>query len=446
MTEPFVPPELKLGDDTEYLVGVQKQSYVKITPNQGSSGYTPSGTRQIEFNFNHGDATDFQQCYLKFDLEYSDNNSNMTLVSDCVERIEMYVDSQEIFTTTSSESRKLINYLLLGEANKSWYDREAKMFLGGNIPTLDDGSVGTGGSQLVPQSTSRGYVVPLWCIHPSFMMSRVFPVLGSQVRIVLHLAPAEKCLNVKFDANSTYTLNNVSLMDCRTILSPQYKSALMNQVNSPEGFKIHMIDFDIIAHQVVSASKQNLVVRNEHRNAQTLILYNDRVSRPAGSNAHATHQTLHTNIATRTKVLRVDCGSINFTGVNGSTSLAEHFAHLERANGTLSNIDQAGLYNFRLYSGNVGDMTASEHGGTDENRFAVSPLMVSLEKIQARDTDASIVNNGLSAVDLQASREIEVSVEANAGDDLNASTERLYSGLVYEKVIALSNGMISVEH
>lgn len=446
MTEPFVPAELRLGDDEEYLVGIQKQSYVKVTPNQGSSGYTPTGTRQIEFNFNHGEATDFQQCYLKFDLEYSDVSSNMTLVSDCIERVEMYVDSQEIFTTTSSESRKLINYLLLGETNKNWYDREGKMFLGGNIPTLDDGSVGDGASRLQPQSESRGYVVPLWCIHPSFMMSRVFPVLGSQIRMVFHLASPDKCLNVKNANNSTYTLNNVSLMDCRTILSPQYKTALMNQVNSPEGFKIHMIDFDIIAHQVISASKQNLVVRNEHRNAQTLILYNDRVSRPAGSNAHAVHQTLFSNLGTRTKILRVDCGSINFTGVNGSTSLAEHFVHLERANGSLSNISQSGLYNYRLYKGNVTDMTAAEHGGTGANRFAVSPLMVSLEKLQAPDTDNSIVNNGLSAVDLQASREIEVSLEANTGDDLNPSTERLYSGLVYEKAVVLANGTILVEH
>lgn len=446
MTEPFVPPSMQLSDSSEYLVGVQKQQYVQVTPNQGSNGYTPSGTRQIEFSYNHGEATDFAQTYLRFEVEYSDLSSNMTMVSDCIQRVEFYADSQEIFTTTSSDSRKLINYLLLAEANKSWYDREGKMFLGACIPTLDDGSVGTGGSQLVPQAETRVYTIPLWVIHPSFMMSKIFPVLGSQLRIVFHLEDPNKCMNVKHTDSSTYTLNKVSLMDCRTILSPQYKSALMNQVNSEEGFKINMIDFDIISHQVQGGDKQNLIVRNEHRNAQSVYLYTDRVGRPAGSNEHAVHQTLQTNLATRTKRLRVDCGSLNFTGVNGSRDLAEHFAHLERANGSLANFEQAGLYNFRLYSGNVTNMTASQHGGTGSNRFAVSPLAVSLEKIQSPDTDVSIVNNGLSAVDLGSSREIEITLEANSGDDLNPSQERLYSGLIYEKEVIFGGGSISVSH
>jgi hypothetical protein len=122
MTEPFVPPELRLSDDDSYLVGIQRQHYVKIVPNQGSGDYTFGGTRQIEFNFNHGEATDWTQSYLNVDVEFSDVSSNMTLVSDCIDRVEFYIDSQEIFSTTASQNRKLINYLLLGEANNNWYD------------------------------------------------------------------------------------------------------------------------------------------------------------------------------------------------------------------------------------------------------------------------------------------------------------------------------------
>jgi hypothetical protein len=276
----------------------------------------------------------------------------------------------------------------------------------------------------------------MWCVHPSFAQSKVMPVLGSQIRVVLHLANPASCLNVRGTANSSYTLKNVFLHECRASLSPNYKQSLMNAVNSEEGFKINMIDFDVIAHQITNTTQQNLVVRNEHRNSKTLVLYNDLVGR-FDSDGEPCHQTLYTDLARRTTQLRVECGSLSFLGTNGSKSVVEHFVHLERANGSLNNMEQSGLYNYRLYSGNVA--TTEMKAG-----FSVSPLMVSLEKIQQPDTDTSIVNNGLSAVDLQASRELEITIQT--GTAMNASNERLFSGLIYEKAVVFANGMVMIEH
>ena len=451
--EPFVPASLKLGDDEQYLVGVQRQNFVRINPNGGVSGYSPATTRQVEFNWNHGEACDFAHSYLQFNIAYSHNHTNMSLASDWISRVELYVDSQEIFTTTGAESRKLINLLLLGEVDGSWYKKEGKMFLGANLPVDADGTSGdeatpyTTAPQSGPQTT-RDFVVPLWIVHPAFAMSKVFPVLGSQVRMVLHLADADRCLNVKGNANASYTINNCHLQECRVQLSPSYKQALMEQVNSQEGFAIHMIDFDTIAHQVANATSQQLVVRNEHRNAKTLVLFTDPINRPAVDGS-ANHITIHSPLATQTTLLRVDCGSINLTGVNGSTSLAQHFAHLERANGSFANLDQSGLYDYRLYYGAATNGSRPmETSGTGFNeRWAASPLMVSLEKIQVSDFDPAISNNGLSAFDVNASRELEVRIDtANAMSNSGDGGSRLLSALVYEKVVRLANGVLSTEH
>jgi hypothetical protein len=448
--EPFVPANLRLGDDETYLVGVQRQNYVRINPNGGASGYTPAGTRQIEFNWNHGEAVDFAHSYLSFNIAYSANHTNMTLASDWISRVELYVDSQEIFTTVGQESRKLINLMLLGEVDGDWYQKEAKMFLGANLPVDADGTSGDEGTPYTtaPQSgpqTTRPFVVPLWIVHPAFAMSKVFPVLGSQIRMVLHLADADRCLNVRIDGDSTYTLNNVHLQECRVQLSPSYKQALMEQVNSEEGFALHMVDFDTIAHTVAAASSQNLVVRNEHRNAKTLVCYLDPVGR-VEADADATHIAFNSPLATFTSKFVVNCGSLTLTGVNGSNSLAEHFAHLERANGSFANLSQSGLYDYRLYYGAAtnGTRAMKNAGAGVLARWAASPLMCSLEKIQASDFDPSISNNGLSAFDVNASRELEVRIDTTA--QMNPANERLYTALVFEKKVRLSNGVISVEH
>jgi hypothetical protein len=440
----FVPASLKLGDDDNYLVGIQRQNFVRVNPNGGVSGYTPAGTRQIEFNFNHGEATDFAHSYLQFDLALT-AQTNMSLASDWISRVEFYVDSQEIFSTVGANSRKLINLLLLGEVNGDWYQREGKMLLGANLPVDRRGTAGAEATAdtTAPQSVSRTYVCPLWVAHPAFQMSKVFPVLGSQIRIVFHLEDAAKCLNVRVADGNTYTLNNVHLQECRVQLSPSYKQALMEQVNSAEGFKIQMIDFDIIAHTASASTSQNLVVRNEHRNAKTLVAFLDQVvgngNRAGIANANATHIQYLCPLGNRTSLWRVDCGSINFTGVQGSISVSQHFAHLERANGSFASLEQSGLYDYDLYAGSAGNGTRSMPAG-----WNCSPLMVSLEKMQSSDFDPSIGNNGLSAFDVNASRELEVRIDTTAA--LVPAEERLLTGLVYEKTVRLANGTISTEH
>ena len=440
---PHIPSELELSDTASYLVGKQRDTYVDVIPNQGTSGYRPDGTSRVEFVWSHGDCIDPTMSYLKFNLNYilangnADTESNMTLASDWIRQVEFYIDSQEVFSTSATQgSRSLINFMLMSEGNGDWYKREAQALIGACLPTLPNSSTNAGvagsATRVPPQTLSRTFAVPLWCIHPAFAMNKILPVMGSQLRLVLHLAQPADCLNVRSEATSTYRLDEVMLRQCMVLLQPSYKEALLNQMRSVEGFTLRYTDFEIQHQNVNASTSQALTIRNEHQNAQTLLAWNSYINR--GANETATHHVIRSDLGNRATVWRVDSGSVQFTGVHGSRSTAEHFVHLERANGSLADFSSSGLYDFNMFFGQVADMAG----------WACAPLFCSLEKTQASDFDTSIINNGLSGTDISASREITVQI--NTPNPMVPADERLYTAIVYEKALIFANGRVAVEH
>lgn len=459
---PFVPEELKLDTSEQFLMGVQHRSQQKIVPSQGQSGpYSPKSDSQIEFQWTHGDATDFAStvlmCNVNFVTGTGGTVGDITInsASDLIDRIEFHVDGTEVISSVNTNVSLVQNALMYSEFTRDYFEREGQILLGWNAFKygINNGSSGK----------ARTYAIPLWSLHCGFSQTKIFPVLGSNVRLVLHLTPVAKALNIRSTLDDSYNLTNVYLLEDRLILSPDYKSALMAQVKSEEGFKIHYIDYDITPHNIVNANSQNLVVVNKHSNALTLMLLNDylpsaRADLQVAANGDESLKAQDCNpnqfvdIARRVSNATVECGSLRFTSLRGSESIVEHFMHLERANGTLGKPNNVGSYNYNMYHAGVARGVAADANKTLANpatNLAFSPLIFSLEKTMSSDVDMNIVNKGLSATDPMSSRDIEVKLVTSASAlenrNLNSTKERLYSVLVYEKALVMKQGTILVE-
>lgn len=433
--ESILPSELQLADEEVYLGGVVRQDIIKQIPNQGANGYTYSGTNQIEFNLQHSDAINLAQTYLEYHPKMDDASGSLTWAPDVFSRVEVYLDGAEIINTATYDIRQICNYQMLCEANGDWFHKEGSVLCGFCLPRVSSNASvnNTIPAQAISGTAGRKVCVPLWAIHPAFAMSRVMPILGSQLRIVLHLSEPQKVLDRVKDATTYYTIDDVALKESRVLLSPEYKQALMRQVNSAEGFKIRCIDFQVLSHNVSNTSTQNLVVRNDFRNAKSLWVYNQFITR-ADTGGNATHHAWKSNLGHRTTELKATCGSVNLLGNTGSTSTAEHFVNLEKVCGTFANLNSSGAYNYHLYTDNNDDVSGN---------FSVSPLAISLEKLQLSDLDVSVMNNGLSGTDDNYAREIYVDLTTSG--NMDNSAERLYTAMVFEKTINFSSGMVSVE-
>lgn len=452
---PYVPEELKLDTSEQVLMGVQQRVQNKIVPSQGSQNYSYDGNNQIEFQWTHGDACDLSSTLLYFTVAFSGttpNNIRLRSASDIVDKVEFYIDNTEVFTSTNMNLSMVQNILMLSEFPKDYFEREGGVLMGWHSQNVNKSNYGT----------ARTYGVPLWAYHVGFSQTKIFPVLGSNLRLVLHLARPEVVLSVRTHiSDNKYSLNNVFLMEDRLILTPDYKEALMAQVKSAEGFKIHYTDFDITPQNITGAQNQTLVVRNEHSNAVTLILFNqylDGFRADIADNGalvdNTCYPTLDTDLARRVANLKVECGSLRFTGLNGSASSVEHFTHLERANGTLAKPHSVGCFTWPIYDTDIATNLSGEdiqRAKTGPNNAGLNlyqnsaPLIVSLEKTMSSDIDVAIVNKGLSSTDPMASRDIEVYMQFATNKELNQTRERLYSCLVYEKALVMKQGMIDKE-
>lgn len=464
---PYVPAEMKLGDEEAFIAGIQNRKQVKIVPSQGSAGpYRPAGTNQIEFNWTHGEAVDLGSTVLYFKFtpvtaeggDSVDTNGSLSMASDIIDRIEFSIDRQEVINAVNRKLSVVQNILMLSEYNENYFENEGHVLMGHTSQCVNPSHDTTDGNGVVANalraSKARVYAVPLWALHAGFSTSKMLPVLGSGLNLVLHLNESAKVLHTRTNASASYKLENVYLMEDRLTLTPNYKQALMDRVRSNEGFKIHYIDYEVVSQNINDSDTQSLVVRNEHSNALTLILFNEYdnnfradMSGNVFEAVQPSYPNFDVDIAKRTENLRVECGTLAFTGLNGSSSIVEHFVHLERANGSLGLPNNTGVYNWDLFAGDTAGPLPIKLDKTLSNRFVnFSPIMVSLEKTLTADSDTSIVNRGLSGLDAGSSRDIEVYLKYANNQKLEKTKERLFSVLVYEKTLVMANGTVQVLH
>jgi hypothetical protein len=478
--ETFVPEQMKLGSKEAVLVGVEGSNEIAVINVNGlASVFTPEGNSQIEFSFTSPESLDFANSYFEADFQYRLANGSVDVnglcnnFADLIDRVEMYIDSQQVFSTSSREISLIQNLLLVSEGSKSYLENEGKFHLGYNSQTVNnfatsaeiskfDVTIDVAGANPADRTTNRlpvchqarvsrgrlGAVsadwtrihIPLFALHMALgSMDGYLPCLGSQIRMILHLNPARRCISTGTATTATYGLTQCRLYVQEVLLSADYKSALMEKVSSPEGLSIHYFDVDVTAlAPVATAQSHQFVVRNDHSNAKSLYLFDvDGAALPIASTEVTpwTFPSMRTHLGITTDVLRVESGSKLFTGINGSVGTMSHFNHLLKCAGRLADLSSMGSLSTSYFR--VG---ATATPAVNQARV-FAPLGVNLEKATIADTQSAIINAGLSASDPMVSRDINVRLEMNTAWDANW---RLYAFLLHSKTLVFSNKSISI--
>lgn len=432
---PFVPRELRLEPKESYLVGLQYKNVRRQYPNAGKNGYK-SDNNTIEFTWSEADGVSLMNTVLQFKASYFTNATQNTedpsacvnSAMDFIDRVEFFVGSTSVLNTTTSRARMLSHILMKNELGKEWFEYAGKNLVGWNSRELNRvGDAPTGANGGVPTHARGGrtFQVPLWCIHPAFMNMQNVPVLGENLTVRLTLAQ-NSALSSRSGATSTYRLDNCELHVEQILYEPDYKQALMGQIAGSEGFKMQMIDYDIMQHQNTGSVDLAFTQRNQRNNALSMYIWNAGIAREASDLSYS-DPNLTIDIGTKVENLKVYSGNRSFLPVNGISEPVELLGHLEKCSGGYAHED-------------TGIITWDEYTGVGGRPYA--PIAVSLERTDIADTDTSVSNRGLSAMDYASSAEIQVQCKLSGA--LGAG-EELYSALVYEKALVMRDGEISIQ-
>lgn len=432
---PFVPREMRLQPKEAYLAGLQYRSVRRQYPSSGQNGYT-SQNNTIEFTFSESDGISLRDTVLQFQASYftnatqdtEDASASMTSAIDFIDRIEFFVGSTSVVSTTTSKSRMLCHLLMKNElSHDGWFQYVGKNLVGWNSYGIN--SVDATNSAGVPShaENARVYQVPMWCLHPALQTGNL-PCLGESITIRLTLCP-NASLATRGGATSTYRLDKCELHVEKLLYEPDYKQALMAQVASSEGFVIPMVDFDINQQQNNASVDVAFTQRNQRANALSLYIWNAKKDSQRVANGTKFDPNLNIDIGSKVNNLRIFSGDRTFTCVNGISHPVELLGALERC---------AGGYGKE----NSGVITWEEYTGDNGAYPTYSPIAVSLERTDIEDTESNVVNRGLSAFDFGVDGDVQVQLKLSSALD---GAEELYSALVYEKALVMRDGAISVE-
>lgn len=431
---PFVPREMRLQPKEQYLAGLQYRSVRRQYPQAGQNGYNESNNT-IEFTFSESDGISLRDTVLQFKAEYftndtfgtADASASVASAIDFVDRIEFFVGSTNVLSTTVAKMRMLCNILMKNElSNDGWYKYVGKNLTGWNSYGINSPSADVADIPAHAQG-GRVFQVPLWCIHPALQCGNL-PCLGEQITIRLTTAP-RTVLATRASGDSQYRLNEVELHVEKLLYEPDYKQSLMAQIAGSEGMTIPMIDFDIQQNQNNATVDVAFTQRNQRSNSLSLYLWNAKKDAQRAANDEKFDPNLNIDLGTKIANLKVFSGDRMFVPVTGVKEPVELLAQLERCAGGYAKED-------------TGVITWEEYVGANGDYPAYAPVAVSLERTDLEDTESTVVNRGLSAFDFGVDGDIQVQMKLSSA---LAAGEELYSALVYEKALVMRDGAISVE-
>lgn len=475
MTDLYVPSEMKLGSRESILVGVESTKTLEVINTTGlNSTFSPVNNNQIEYVFTSSESVDLTNSFIEADLAFLDNagaivtNNSVWMNNFCdiVGRVECYLDGQALFNTSTREVAVMQNLLLLNEGSRAYLETEGRVQLGYHSQCINNdvsghifqkydptaavvvGATGGAGQPLHACVQYRGRLgasatnytrihLPLHAVHLAFgSMNAHLPMLGSQLRLILHLNSPDRCIDTGA-VGSSYQLTQAKLFVQEVVLSADYKSSLMSQISSPTGLSINYFDYDIIGlSPVATATSHNFIVRNDKASAKSLYLFDVDKDDALAANKHR-YPSMRSRVGLQTGKFFVESGQMLYTGVNGSNGPMSHYTHLLKCAGHLADITPMGCFGWNNYFKVSGSAPAA-----DNEQIVFAPLAVSLEKYSIKDTDTAVLNSGHSSTDVFTSRDINIRLDnMSAGWD---ATHQLFACLLHQKTMVFANRTLSV--
>ena len=420
--EVVAPRQTNLFKPLQFAVNIARRETEKINPSGGrTSGYGPTDNK-IEIEWTHSEADDYAASALGFNFTAIDNagapknTSFFTAATDVIERVEFYHDSVKVINGESQYNTLINNVFYANEASRHHAEHEANTLMGLGLSKAH-ASFNTG---------NRKYLVPLGLIHPFFTTTanQVYPVLGSRMRLVIYLNPAIKVLSRRQADTDTYNLSDVHLQLEKVVLTSQFKNEIQNMISRGPGLKIPYIDYKVTQFQAPNANNNSYQLENHYNNALSLMLL-EVTAQPAHSANAVRNNNWITPLGHRFGTngkLNVRCGQRSFTyGTKGAEGIIDLYSMLEKFSQCFSNISGQGFIKF---DGDVLPVYNSVTG--------LSPVVVSLERFNMIDSDNSVINRGLSALDEGSVSQIQIEMETPVNIP-NGS--KILGVLVHEKYV-----------
>lgn len=420
---PVAPRETRLDKEDAIMLNISHLETENVIPLNGTGNYNPND--QIEFHYTSGEAIDWTSTYLKVRFE-ADASCCLQSAHSLIKQVEVYHDEQSLVERFNSIGPIINSTILASEATKDWIETEGGAFMATYLKyfnpenVLTPADVSNAQPHNATQST-REYVIPLCFLHPFFgsVSSKLYPILGSRIRLVFRLNEVNDVLSIKAGANDSYIVKDVELCVQKVVLEPEYKQEIMATIRSGAGYKCDFIDIQEVKVAPKQASAEIHSVENQFSNLLTIGV----VRKPPVLNVSAltdknTYPAFRAPLAGDVDKLMVTSGSRSFTNGSKGAKQSDLYALFEKASSSLCNI--AGTTGFLDYRGFY------------DKTYGFSPLLVSTEKYNMGDLDTTIVNRGLSALDIGVTSKIDIEMTMNA--NLGANDE-LYFLLFHQKRI-----------
>ena len=417
-----VPQSLLFHKDTKLLDAIVERRSTRYQPQGQRSGYT--ALQQLEFQLKDDQMLDLSTACVNFTLNVSGTSSANAIISNAAnvfKTLNIYFNDI-LVESINQDCNSWTNAFMAYTVNKSYYDVEGNALMGITNQVVES------------NQSSRKYTVPLVFLSGFMRMKQHFPLLSNTLRISFDLAPVKDVISKPGNIDNIYTLNDVSLQCDSIITTNEYRSALLQVINSPKGLKIPYTSIQS-SRTALENSTDNYVKLNFNlSNALSLFML---VDPPASTKTWvAAEHTLNVEsypLATFDR-LEVRLGSKTFTNQDGIRSYSEMYLSSEKCvNGLITSFHSSGCINYKTFSSGY-----TKNASTLTGVYGLFLMGCNLEK----DTisDDSIINEGISSN--EAGNQFDIRLFSTSA--LTAGSQ-LLTAIYHKRSLVLQSGGSAVE-
>lgn len=403
-------------------------------PRASQNGYTAGTT--VEFDLLSDALFDLQTFCLQFkaNITSAGDETKVEVGSalDFIDSIQLFYNDVEVDKIDNANIWS--NIFLLFSSNKSFFEGDASLYLGMQNQLFK--SLGTASFPEPVAGTQRVFSIPLAFLSGFFGMHSYLPLMGNRLRVKIQFSPNAVALSKINNAGDSYTLNELCIRGDNVIPKRDFRAEIAKEMTSADGFRISYVSYSTHRHAVQASTSQYL--RQTYNLSNALSLHVLRGNDASKTSTVGQHTLWSSSFPLDTfKLFKCRSGSLYFTDVNGVQSPVDMFNNVQKTMGTLSNLDGAGIVNWRTYNGGYvknADPTAGDYGC-----FLMS---CNLEKTCMSDNDPSVLNSGVSSIANGASNQFDIEIQTTGA--LNA-TDTLYLNIVHRKSLHFASAGVLVD-
>jgi hypothetical protein len=409
-------------------------------PRSKFDGYAPGDL--LEFEINTDQFVDLCTMCLNFKLAAGSANDIISNACDVIRSHKLYYN--DILIDDCGDTNVWANAFILYSANIGWAKGEAHALMGYLPPSVlsdTDATTRTPAYTKLPAiagTDGTWFSVPLPLLSGFFRMKNFLPVVGNRLRIALVLAAAKEVIAKPDDkALLNYSMNGVSLTYDTVILKPEYRSAVLESMQSEGGFRMPFTSYATNSFTPAASTEQNIQLTFNLSNALSLHILHDPVAAKDGAAAKMFSHYRQSFPLSNFEALRVKSGTKYFTPPDDVQSFVELYQNAQKTVSAFCDISGSGMINRVVQQAPL----AVNNGNIVPEASGFCLLSANLEK--TIESDDAVINNGTSSMEAGASNMFEIKIKTSSA---LAQTSKLLTNIVHKRALVFRAGGTAVEY